>query len=254
MTEFGDRYADAYDHIYRHKDYAAECDALEAAFRRYATTVTTVLDLGCGTGTHAIELARRGYSVVGVDRSPQMLRHARDKASRSGVDVKFVEGDLRSISLDRIFDACISMFTVIGYQLEHADVRAALAGARQHLRAGGVLIFDIWYGPSVLHDPPGMRFALDSQADASVLRLARPTLDVRRQRCTVDYEVWQIDGDRIAARTAESHTLRFFFPSELELLLEDAGFQLVRLGAFPAFDAEPRDDAWTVTCIASAQG
>lgn len=250
MSQFGARYADAYDRIYRDKDYAGECDALEAAFRRYAQRVTSVLDLGCGTGSHAIELARRGYEVVGVDRAPDMLRHARDKAARARMATTFVEADLRGLDLAREFDACISMFTVIGYQLENDDVHAALAGARRHLRPGGLLIFDVWYGPAVLRAPPGPRFVLD----ATTLRLGKGALDLRRQLCTVDYEVWQIDGDRIVSRAVESHSLRFFFPRELEMLLAHAGFELLRLGAFPRFDDEPRDDSWTITCIASARG
>src|SRR5207248_11417549 len=68
---FGPQYAEAYDTLYRDKDYSAECDAIEHVFRLYGIgPVRRVLDLGCGTGGHAVPLAERGYEVVGVDRSP----------------------------------------------------------------------------------------------------------------------------------------------------------------------------------------
>ena len=81
-TVFGCGYADQYDLLYSDKDYEAECDLLEEVFRRYGTgPVQTILDLGCGTGSHALLLARRGYQVTGVDRSQEMLAQARQKAA-----------------------------------------------------------------------------------------------------------------------------------------------------------------------------
>jgi len=82
---FGQVYADQYDFLYSDKDYDAECDLLEEVFRRYRDgNVRTILDLGCGTGNHAIRLARRGYEVTGVDRSPEMLAKAEWKAAELG--------------------------------------------------------------------------------------------------------------------------------------------------------------------------
>jgi len=79
---FGQVYADQYDLLYSDKNYEAECDLIEEVFRRYAkSSVETILDLGCGTGGHAFPLARRGYRVTGVDRSAEMLAHAREKTS-----------------------------------------------------------------------------------------------------------------------------------------------------------------------------
>src|SRR5205814_7072190 len=85
MTEilFGPLYASAYDALHEDKDYERECDLFERTFDELAAGgVRRVLDLGCGTGGHAIPLARRGYDVVGVDRSEAMLARAADKAAR----------------------------------------------------------------------------------------------------------------------------------------------------------------------------
>jgi SAM-dependent methyltransferase len=82
-TVFGSAYSSAYDALYRDKDYQSECDLIERVFREYGTRpVHTILDLGCGTGNHAIPLAQRGYEVVGVDRSADMLEIAREKAEQ----------------------------------------------------------------------------------------------------------------------------------------------------------------------------
>ena len=146
---FGAEYAASYDALYADKDYDAECDLLEGIFRRSGRPVGTVLDLGCGTGAHAVRLAQRGFEVVGVDLSDGMLEAARRRAEQSGSNtVSFVRGDIRSIRLDRQFDAVICMFAVLGYQTTDEDARL-IETVRTHLAPGGSFVFDVWYGPAV---------------------------------------------------------------------------------------------------------
>src|SRR5918999_826846 len=99
MTElFGSEYADAYDVLYKDKDYVEESRLLDRLLQTYGNgPVRSVLDLGCGTGNHALPLAKRGYAVVGVDRSAGMLKSARKKAASGQVDGKpnFYHGDIR---------------------------------------------------------------------------------------------------------------------------------------------------------------
>ena len=139
---FGKEYADQYDTFYHDKDYETECDLIEEVFNRYAgKPVKSILDLGCGTGNHAIPFAQRGYQVTGVDRSPEMIEQAKAKlqsqTSPSQFQPQFLEGDVRSLDLDRQFDAVIMMFAVLGYQLTNDDVSYTLRTVRRHLRRGG---------------------------------------------------------------------------------------------------------------------
>jgi SAM-dependent methyltransferase len=254
MSEcFGSTYAHAYDGLYHDKDYAAECDLIERIFQTHGNgAIRNVLDLGCGTGNHAIPLFQRGFRVVGVDRSESMLAQARKKLASplNSSTLALQQGDIRTVDLQERFDAALMMFAVLGYQLENADILSCLRAAHRHLHPGGLLVFDVWYGPAVLRQRPSQRVKVTPTPGGKILRATTGELDIPRQICRVHYHVWRLEGERLAAETEEDHWMRYFFPRELELFLESAGFALVRLGAFPEFDQEPNETTWNVLGVA----
>ncbi len=256
MSEpFGSIYADCYDALYQEKDYEAECDLIERLFKTYEDgRIKSVLDLGCGTGNHALRLSMRDFEVIGVDRSESMLAQARKKAAQSLPAVRdaFYQADIRSVDLERRFDAVLMMFAVLGYQLENADIMGVFRAARRHLNPGGLLLFDVWYGPAVLLQRPSERVKIIPTSHGKISRASSSELDTTRQTCTVRYHVWKFDNERLLNETEEEHTVRYFFQLELNLFLESTGFTPVRLGAFPEFDRDPDEHTWNVLCVARA--
>ena len=177
MNPFSEAYADSYDVLYREKDYAAECAFLHEAFTRHAKRpVVSVLDLGCGTGGHAIPLAQEGLTVTGVDRAPQMIEIARAKAAKAGVQdrVAFSTGDLHTFDAGKKFDAVVCLFAVLSYLPSTQAVIESLRNIQRHLNPGGIFIGDFWYGPAVLMDPPQDRLkVIEERACASSARRIR---------------------------------------------------------------------------------
>jgi SAM-dependent methyltransferase len=247
---FSHDYAAAYDDLYHDKDYLAECDLIERVLGDYghAPAGRRLLDLGCGTGRHAAPLAERGYDVLGVDRSADMLR----QAAARGSSARFELGEIGALDLGQTFDAVLMMFAVLGYQVGNADLQAALAAARRHTLRGGLFFADFWYGPAVLAQRPGERIKVMDTTNGQVIRVASGALDARQNLCTVDYRVWRIAQGRLVSETRERHPMRYFFAPELELLLAQAGFELVRLGAFPALVADPTEATWNAALVARA--
>jgi SAM-dependent methyltransferase len=252
---FGNDYSDLYDVFYHDKEYDKECDLIESVFRKYKSRdINTILDLGCGTGGHALSLAKRGYRVAGVDRSERMLARAKDKVGESQLDgeITWRQADVRNFNLGRQFDAALMMFAVLGYQLTNEDVRSALSAVRRHLSKGDLFIFDVWYGPAVLSEKPEQRMRAMNVENGRVVRFASSQLDTGKHVCHVHYELWRFEGDRLVSETEETHTMRYYFPLELQQFLENAGFQIMDLKRFPEFDQDPDEKTWNVVCVAKA--
>ena len=248
-TTFGSAYAATYDAIYAQKDYDRECDLVEAAFAEHSSaTISSVFDLGCGTGNHAIRLAARGYRVTGVDRSAEMLVRAVAKAR--GTDrTCWIHGDVRSVDAGGPYDAALLMFAVLGYQHTNDDVSATFANIRRHVRDGGLLIFDTWYGPGVLSDPPRSRSRIIETPDGPVEREVTSHLDTRRHICDVRYRL-RCPGGALLAE--ETHVVRYFFPMELEMYLETHDFRLLQMGTSEDPNRAPDQSSWNATIVAQA--
>jgi SAM-dependent methyltransferase len=250
---FASHYASAYDHLYAGKDYEAECEAiLKLAGEALDTKSLRILDLGSGTGNHALPLHARGHQVIGVDRSEDMLALARAKARQAGADISFHLADIRKVDLGIEVDLALLMFAVLGYQTSNQDALDALASARRHLKTGGALIFDVWFGPAVLEQKPERRLRTIPIEGGEILRAVETSIDSLRQTCTVSYDLWTLKGRELAARSQERHEMRYFFPLELDLLLKLSGFQLTRLGKFEAPEQAPDANSWNVIVLAKA--
>jgi len=248
---FGQTYADQYDLLYRDKNYEAECDLIEEIFRRYTQgSVETILDLGCGTGSHTIPLAKRGYKVVGVDRSEDMLSQAREKAGDASTCAPaFIKGDVRNVELGQQFDTVLMMFAVLGYQLTNEDVLATLRTVRRHLKVGGLFVCDLWYGPAVLAIRPSDRVKVIPTPNGKLIRAASGMLDTYRHLCEVRYHLWRLKGNQVASETEELHQMRYFFPQELALFFSQSGLAMIDIRSFDDLESSPNETTWNVLVI-----
>ncbi len=251
MNVFASGYANRYDTLYQNKDYAGECDFLESLFARQGVAGKSLLDLGCGTGGHAMLLAQRGYHVTAVERSADMLRAARAKAEQAGVAVDFQQGDITRLEWHETFAAAFAMFAVAGYLTEDWELEDFLAGAWRGLRPGGILVFDGWHGPGVLRERPAPRLLeIPLGNEEALLRLAEPRLDVLEQTVEIHYMLWHRRGTAITAESEEHHKMRFFFPRELRILLHGAGFSSVSIHPFREIDQPLKEHHWHFTTVA----
>lgn len=248
MEVFHD-YAYYYNAFYEDKDYEAESEQVDKLLKKYGDNTKKIINYGCGTGRHDIELLKLGYECTGIDLSPLMIEIAQ-KNERGGLN--FAVADIRTYTPSEKYDAVISLFHVISYQNKNQDIMAAFRTARLSLKKGGIFLFDVWYGPGVLTDQPAVRVKEVQDDNFRLIRIARPVMHDKENVVDVCYEVFVIDKKTGGTKTInEVHDMRYFFRPELEFYLQQAGFELMdnldcrTLG-------ETNYDSWTSYFIARA--
>ncbi len=231
MSVFGN-YARYYDLLNKDKNYRKEADYVHALIQKYAPDSKTILDLGCGTGRHDFLLAEKGYSITGVDISEQMLSIANAQLStlnlKPSSTLNFKQSDIRTLRLNQTFDAVISLFHVMSYQITNDDLKAAFATAKVHLKPGGVFIFDCWYGPAVLSDRPETRIKRMEDNQIRITRIAEPHLDPEKNTVDVHYEIFiEVKISGWINKISEQHKMRYLFSPEISAVMESTGFSYV---------------------------
>lgn len=247
-----DAYAAYYDLLYKDKDYAGEAEYVHQLIQRHRPGAKSILELGSGTGRHARLLAEKGYSVHGVERSPEMLKRAHEEAHRNELDsvVSFSQGDIRTATVDEKFDIVISLFHVISYLPTNDDVRAAFANAKKNMAEGGIFIFDVWYGPAVAENPPSVRVKRMSDDQTRVIRICEPKWKPNENRVDVHYQLFIVKkGSGLTEGHEETHVMRYFYLPELQLFLEGIGLRLLDAEAWMTGEV-PSRKTWGVCIIA----
>lgn len=181
-----------------------------------------ILDVGCGTGRHAVELARRGYDVTGLDLSPSQLARAREKAGAAGVKVKFIRKDARRFDFRGGFGLVI-MLCEGGFPLMETDAMnfLILENCAKSLRKGGKLVFTTLNALFPL--VASLKKILNEGAVGT--RTSRITFDVATLRERSVLEVKDDTGKTKVLHCSE----RFYMPSELSWMLKTLGFRKVEI-------------------------
>ena len=181
-----------------------------------------LLDVACGPGRHAIPFAQRGFAVAGLDVTPFLLEKARAYAADAGVEVEWLEQDMRELSRPDEFDLAICMFTSFGVFEAHADNQCVLENVHRSLRPGGAFVLDVG-GKEVI--------ARIYQA-AATTELEDGRLFIQRRQVVdewsrMDLEWLYVRGDEVLYRKRFQHWI--YSARELRLMLEAAGFSDVTI-------------------------
>ncbi|AMA59315.1 class I SAM-dependent DNA methyltransferase [Bradyrhizobium sp. CCGE-LA001] len=249
MTVFAE-YAPWYDLLYQDKDYAAETAFVEARLHDHGAGPGRLLDLGCGTGLHALAFARQGWNVAGIDLSKEMIASAKARAGQAGLSIPFRQGDVREAGPERDFDAVVSLFHVASYQTSHDALTSMFRTAYAALKPGGLFFFDYWYGGAVLAQGVETRVKVIEQNPLRLTRIAQSDHDEQAATVTVNYTLFCEDMERATIRRIdEAHHLRYWFPFEINAVLIASGFQPATHAAWLTQDT-PHTKSWAAYAIA----
>ena len=223
MSDY-DRWGRYYDLIYgRRMDYESQCNHLRSLFEETGVPEGgRILDLGCGTGGHAITLAGMGYRVTGIDDSKPMVEIATEKAG--GLPAEFLHQDMTDLDLLGGFDAAICMFGGFGHITEIADVRRALRGISSLLLPGAPFIFEYWNVGGMKPEHTGSE---EVERDGlKVIRLARSVFDPTANIVDIRFEFTVRRDGKAVEQFLVRTSIRSYERGEMEGLLADADFDV----------------------------
>jgi len=202
--------------------------------------VAAILDIGCGTGRHSLELARRGYRVTGIDLSGSMISRARVIAEKENLEIDFQVKDARHLNFVESFDLAIMLCEGAFPLMETDEMNySILQNAFISLRSGGKLVFTTLNGLFPLyHSVKEFVNKGESQGQSSI-----NTFDLMTFR---DHSVYETEDDHGNKKILNCNE-RYYVPSEISWLLKSAGFRNseiygCRLGAFSRNDVLSTDD------------
>lgn len=249
MSQFGHLYSQYYDLLYQDKDYIGEVEYIHGLIKTYKANTSMLLDMGCGTGKHAELLCDVGYRVHGIDLSMDMLKIAEQRRLGKENQLSFSQSDIQNLTLDQRFDAIISLFHVMSYQNTNQELIKAFQVARSHLVESGIFIFDFWYGPAVLTDLPLTRIKRFESDLIKVTRIAEPVIYPQQNIVDVHYDVFiQDQNSKGILEKNELHKMRYFFDTELDLICEQIGFEVLDKFKWMSNDS-PSLDSWNVVWV-----
>lgn len=233
-------FAGLYDALMDDVDYDAWSGYYLEMLARAGVVPKTLCDCACGTGSMSVRFAAKGLRVTGVDRSGEMLERAQEKARRFGVSVMFVCQDMCALRLPRPVDALVCACDGVNYLLDDERLRAFFSRAREALRPGGALAFDI-SSPWKLRHTLGNGFFGEDRGDTAYLWSNR--YDEQAQTVAMDLTFFVRQAGGLYRRFDELHVQKAHEPGHLAALLGERGFADVQIfgnQSFepPAFDEE----------------
>ncbi len=243
-------FAEVYDRFMDNIPYGEWADYVESLLQEYNIRDGLVLELGCGTGSFTEILSEKGYDMIGVDSSGDMLQTAMEKRAQSGRDILYLLQDMREFELYGTVRAVVSICDSMNYITEYEDLVQVFRLANNYLDPGGLLIFDLnteYKYKRILGDHTiaecrdEVSFIWDNHYD--------------RESRINEYDLTlfiQEEDDRYR-RFDETHYQKAYRTEEIEQAIRDAGMELAAM--YDAFTRQPvREDSERIYVIARERG
>ena len=212
-----------YDKFYNWKKYEKEVDFFLRLFDRYGVRGRSILELACGTGTHAKLFADHGYYVTGTDLNEEMLRLARRKVHRNAT---FLKADMRNIgtAVGGQYDAVLCLFSSIEYNKTLADFRRTVQGMYDRTKEGGVAAFDNHFLREAMIDLHKQTIGF-REGKLRGTRFSLTRVHGKTAKIYFDYIV--SDGKKAVEVRNDIHEIGLFTFKEMRDVMVDAGFSRV---------------------------
>ena len=217
---FNKNYSDIYNKIYKKKNYLKEAEYVCAILKKNKILKGDILELGSGTGNHAKYLLKKKYNITGVEKSSSMITFAKKIPK-----FKCVLGDVKTVRLNKKFNAVISLFHVVNYMLSSLDLNNFFKTANIHLNNNGLLIFDTWHDRAI---------KINNLSDNKVFKInnyviSRKSNSQIKKNKIIDirFKFTVALNKKIINTFSEKHLIKYFSFREIMLSAKKNSFQLI---------------------------
>lgn len=228
-------FAKVYDLFMDETPYEQWCDFLQEKLQKHGIHDGLLLDLGCGTGTLTELLARKGYDMIGVDYSAEMLEAALEKREESGSDILYLNQDMREFELYGTVKAVVCVCDSLNYLLEEDDIEETFRLVNNYLDPEGLFIFDfntVYKYETVIGDT----VIAENREESSFIW--ENFYEKESQINEYDLTIFVKEGgDELFRKFTETHLQRGYTLPQMKVLLEKAGLIFVE-----ALDADTRGE------------
>ncbi len=223
-----------YDLVMAHVDYASWAEHVEELFARHDASPRTILELGCGTGSLALELQPRGpYAYLATDGAGRMVQVARRKAALDKGSVTFAQADFTDFSVQEPVDAVLLLYDGLNYLLGTKQIRVMLRCVWHALTPGGIFIFD----QSTPVNSEKNRDYFDDSGEQDGFRYERHSqYDAEQSLHTTTFRLFVQNKEYV-----EEHVQRAYTMTEVLACIDNSSF--VVEGAYHGFSFDPASDA-----------
>lgn len=222
-------YSNYYDLLYKDKNYLKEVNYINKLLKNfYSKKKLNILEFGSGTGKHGSLLAKDGHKVHGIELSHKMI-----SKSYSTKGFTCQQGDITKIKISRSFDAILSLFHVLNYQITDKQINSVFSNAFRHLHSKGIFIFDFWYTPAVIAMKPSIKIKRVFNKKIEITRIAEPHIYDDKNRVDVKFNIFVknlITGK--IKKFIEIHKLRHFNLQEIKNFCDKHNFKLIKSEEF----------------------
>ena len=245
-------FAAVYDIFMDEVPYAAWCDTVCGALKRFGVPKGLALDLGCGTGALTELLAARGYDMIGVDNAPEMLERAIHKREQSGHDILYLCQDMRSFELYGTVGAVVSLCDSLNYILDPEELLQVFRLVNNYLDPGGVFFFDFntvyKYGEVI-----GDTVIAENREHCSFIWENQYDKETKINEYDLTLFVKEDEGHNLYRGYKETHFQRAYSTEEIKAAISESGMEF--LAVYDACTRQaPREDSERIYVIAREQG
>ncbi len=241
--------AEFYDGLNPDVDYEKWANFIEEIFKKYGEIETKiVLDLACGTGSMSVELAKKGYEVIGVDLSADMLMEAQQKSFEQGQSILFLNQDMCDIDLYGTVDACVCCLDSLNYLTNIEKVKKCLSLVNNFMNDSGLFVFDVNTPHKFRNTYGNNAYILENE---SVLCAWQNSFDEDSGECNFDLSFFVENEDGLYERFDESQKERMYTDEEIRSVLKECSFDVVGVYSDYNFtEQKDTDERWYYVCRA----